>query len=369
MYYSKLNKKYYRLSKRFPKLLIISTVVFILGLGFLARGIFDDFRTAKIEPSPSPEIACNPLDSIKKANDYVVKIVSGGGSGSGFLISPLGFIVTNYHVVKDTSSPHIVFPGNKTIRGQLYNWDEDLDLAIVQITDSPSNSLYFGNSDVVSLGEDVYSIGFPYSELLEGEATVTKGSLSARRKSEDGNIEYIQTDAALNSGNSGGPTINTCGEVIGVNTFVISETQGIGFALSSNSIRFDIDRLIGSGPKKLERNILEDTNLKALGPKDMVLLHYGYISMRQLEKAYDLFSQNIKAQANFEEYKKGFDTTVNLYLNKIEFVDEKVPKVFIEFTAADIYNEQVKYTIYSGTWDLVYEDGVLKLDRPNIVEI
>ena len=158
-------------------------------------------------------------------------------SGSGFLVDPKGYIVTNYHVVDEAEKIKVKLHGNSTeYRAKLIGYDIETDLAVLKIdAGTPLQYAKVGNSDSVQVGDWAVAIGSPFGL----EASVTAGIVSA--KGRDVGAEqfqrFIQTDAAINPGNSGGPLLNIKGEVIGVNTAIATRTggyQGIGFALPVN---------------------------------------------------------------------------------------------------------------------------------------
>jgi serine protease Do len=157
--------------------------------------------------------------------------------GSGFIIDPSGLVVTNNHVIADADEINVILNDGTKLTAQLVGKDTKSDLALLRVhPDKPLKAVKFGDSDKLRLGEWVVAIGNPFS--LGG--TVTAGIVSARNRDINSGPydNYIQTDAAINRGNSGGPLFNLNGDVIGVNTAIISPSGGsigIGFAVPSNS--------------------------------------------------------------------------------------------------------------------------------------
>jgi serine protease Do len=165
--------------------------------------------------------------------------------GSGFIIDPSGLVVTNNHVIADADEINVILNDGTTMKAEIVGRDTKTDLALLKVKpDKPLKAVKFGDSDKLRLGEWVIAIGNPFS--LGG--TVTAGIVSARNRDINSGPydNYIQTDAAINRGNSGGPLFNLDGEVIGVNTAIISPSGGsigIGFAVPSKTVIPVIDQL------------------------------------------------------------------------------------------------------------------------------
>jgi len=165
--------------------------------------------------------------------------------GSGFIIDPSGIVVTNNHVIADADEVNVILNDGSKLKAEIIGRDQKTDLALLRVkSDRPLKAVKFGDSDKLRLGEWVIAIGNPFS--LGG--TVTAGIVSARNRDINSGPydNYIQTDAAINRGNSGGPLFNLDGEVIGVNTAIISPSGGsigIGFAVPSKTVVGVMDQL------------------------------------------------------------------------------------------------------------------------------
>lgn len=174
------------------------------------------------------------------------------GQGSGFIVSEDGYILTNNHVVESSDEITVILDDEREFKAKLIGHDPNTDVALIKIEATKLPYLKLANSDKLNVGEWVVAIGTPYGL----QATLTVGVISARgRKNLDLlHIEdFIQTDAPINRGNSGGPLLNLNGEVIGLNTALLSGSggyAGIGFAIPSNIAHYVMDQLLETGTVK-----------------------------------------------------------------------------------------------------------------------
>ncbi len=203
-------------------------------------------------------------DAVAKVGPAVVTVVNhlqpqAGGSqasGSGVIISPDGYVITNNHVVEGYQTLEVIFRDGKSAEATLVGTDPFADVAVLKIAGPVPGVAELGNSDTLKPGETVIAIGSPLGDYKN---TVTVGVVSATGRTIDTSDGYqmedlIQTDAAINHGNSGGPLVNSAGQVIGINTLVIrggssstDQAEGLGFAISANTVKAVSDQLIAQG--------------------------------------------------------------------------------------------------------------------------
>ncbi len=243
---------------------LIAALALGLGLGAAAFAVLDEDSTTvvrQVTVEDSEPVAAEGLSAstiYERAAKAVVEIATSGGSqtraqGSGFVYDADGHIVTNQHVVAGASSISVSFWNGVELAAELVGTDPSTDLAVIRV-DAPAgllSPLRLANSSAVDVGDPVLALGSPFG--LEG--TITAGIVSAlhREMTAPNNFtitDTIQTDAAINHGNSGGPLLDRRGRVIGVNAQIESESggsDGVGFAVPSNTVRSIARQLISTG--------------------------------------------------------------------------------------------------------------------------
>lgn len=185
----------------------------------------------------------------------VLKKNKRAGTGSGFIFTPDGFVLTNSHVIHGADHVHASLPDGQKFEAQILGEDPHTDLALLRIGQTNFPFVELGSSKNLKVGELVIALGNPFGF----QSTVTAGVVSAlgrSLRSQSGRLidSVIQTDAALNPGNSGGPLVNSSGQVIGVNTAVIMPAQGLCFAIPVDTARFVITQLLQHG--KVRRSLI-----------------------------------------------------------------------------------------------------------------
>jgi S1-C subfamily serine protease len=252
------------------------------GLQFISRANDASERSPIGDGLVTPDISL--LDAYSRAvihgvelsGPAVVKIdvhtEQGQGSGSGFVFASDGFILTNSHVVHQARQVSVTFPDGREFSAELVGEDPGTDLAIIRVWSSHLPLAKLGDSNQLHVGQVAIAVGNPYGF----QTTVTSGVISAlgrSLRSQSGRLidNVIQTDAALNPGNSGGPLINTHGHVIGVNTAVIRPAQGLCFAVPIATAQWVIPQLIRSG--RVQRSFIGIAGQAIDLPKRLVHHH------------------------------------------------------------------------------------------------
>lgn len=188
-----------------------------------------------------------PEDVARIATPAVVSITADEKAGSGVMVREDGFVLTNAHILGNATKIHVIFSDNVIKKAKIIGIDEKVDLAVLKVNATGLPAIKFGDSEELKVGEEVIAIGHPYGY----DYTVTTGIVSAKHR-DQGPTEYrdfIQTDASINPGNSGGPLLNLDAELIGINTFIVSDlfSGELGFSIPSNLAYKVMEELIESG--------------------------------------------------------------------------------------------------------------------------
>ena len=200
--------------------------------------------------------AVNSVVSINTTSQAGVNIfgqpVQAASSGSGFILSSDGYILTSYHVVQDASSVQVTTYGGDTFQAQVIGGDADYDIAVLKVSTSGLQRAVLGNSDTLNVGDRILAIGNPLGELTFSLSGGMVSSVNRAINVSGTPFHMIQTDTSINPGNSGGPLLNTSGEVVGIVSAKYSSSngkivEGIGFAIPINDMRAMVQDIIDNG--------------------------------------------------------------------------------------------------------------------------
>jgi len=276
------------------------------------------------------------------------------GTGSGVIISEDGYIVTNNHVIKDASALEITLNNNKTYTAKLIGTDNKMDIALLKInTDEKLPYATFADSDNVKVGEWVLAVGNPYNL----NSTVTAGIVSAKARNLDTNgiQSFIQTDAAVNPGNSGGALVNTRGELIGINTMISSQTGsyvGYSFAVPSNITRKIIEDIMEFGNVQrgilgIEGGELNNALSKELGIKEVSGVYVSKVNKKSGAEKAGLQKGDVITKLD--------ERTIFSYADLAGFINTKRPNDKVEVTF--IRNQVTKTALVTLTkYDVISTD-------------
>ena len=365
----KLKSPEYLKGRKIPIFQIIQTTGLILLIFFVInqqisiQNAFSSLENLKSEMDKSTVVKCDEDQAINSSRDSIVRVVGGEGEGSGFFVEKQNHILTNFHVIEHEPAPRVVYSDNSFEVARVVAADKTADLAILEVS-KQRNLLNLGNPSMLNSSDGLIAMGYPFGGELNGEATVKKGYLTARRFSKDVGVEYLQMELPLNPGMSGGPVFDKCGDVYGVNTMTYS---GLGFAISSDSVRQKWDSMM-SDPNPLKD--VEKLDLDpSKSPLDAVQAFYGYVKTRKLSDAFDLLSDNFKKGYRYTTWKKGYDSLLDTSVLAIHTDLVDPDKINVRLSTKDFIDGDIVYKYFEGSWSIVEKDGKYLLDSAEIEDV
>lgn len=294
-----------------------------------------------------------------KLKKSVVRIVGGYAEGTGFFISE-NQVLTNFHVIDGEPSPKIIFPDGTFITPIKITGDKNADLAILFTENNyPDMVMPLPDSLDFKDEEPLIATGFAMGTDLVGKATVLRGNYVDYRKSKNESVGYIQTNISLVEGMSGGPLVDQCGSVVGINTQGLA---GLSLFISGNEAK----NLI---PDFTDQEIEKINVDPSKSPQDAVKAFYIYLKARKMEDGFKLLSQQYLQKTNFKEWSNRFNDVLDVDVIKNEIVEKTKDTVFIKFGTKNWVDGEVEFHLYEGTWQTILEDGVYKMLKSNIKEV
>ena len=294
-----------------------------------------------------------------KLQSSVVRIIGGYGEGSGFFISPTE-VVTNFHVISDEPSPKIVFPDGHFETPEKIIGEKNMDIAVLTLKNSYPNFVYELPTGFELMGnEPLLSAGYPLGSEVTGNATIVKGNFIDYRRSRKDVIGYLQTNISLVKGMSGGPLVDQCGAVVGINT---QSLAGISFFITASDVKGNLNNLTDQEITKIEVD-------PSKSPEEAVYAFYTYLKARQMEKGYNLLSSKYLEKTNYTEWTNRFTDILDVDVISTEKFENSSETVFVKFGTTNWVDGEAEYHYYEGTWETVLEEEIYKMNKSKIKEV
>ena len=339
--------------KNFLKSVFVIAVTIYLAISFL---ILEDYLEK--EYGHWRNILCGSTTKTK-LKDSVVRVVGGYSEGSGFFVDPFT-VLTNFHVIYGEPSPKVIFPDGSFATPYKIVGNRDADMALLHFNDP-----YYGKALELMLplelfeNEPLISAGYPFGTSLAGEATLLDGNFLTFRKTKDRPVEYIHTNIQIDRGMSGGPLVDKCGRVVGINTF----------SLGGTSLFISIDSYWNTKHTFTDQYVAKINLDPSASPEEAVKAFYTYLKVRDMEAGFNLLSKEYLKKTNFEEWTSRFTDILDVNVIKTEKVPGYVNKVYVKFSTKNWVDGEVEFHYYEGNWDTVFENGVYKMLFANIEEV
>ena len=294
-----------------------------------------------------------------KMVDSVVRVVGGYSEGTGFFIAP-DQVITNFHVIADEPSPKIIFPDGNFVTPVKILGNKDVDLAVL-FTEKQYNNLVLPLPDKITFRADepLIATGYALGTDLTGKATTLKGRFIDFRKSKQMPIGYIQTDISLVKGMSGGPLVDQCGNVVGINTISLA---GLSLFINGDWAKAVIPDFTDQAITKIEVD-------PSLSPEEAVRAFYTYLKARRMEDGFNLLSEEYLKKTNFEEWTSRFTDVLDVDVILSEAYEDTDDTVFVKFSTKNWVDGEAEMHFYEGTWQTIKEDGVYKMLKSKIKEV
>ena len=352
--------------KKITKPLFILILLTAFGyLGYRDCVLSDRIEKIENKLGGAKKIYCNEKDTVQKVRKSVVRVIGGEGEGSGFAVNKNGFILTNFHVIESEPAPKVVLPDNTFETGEVIMTDKDADLAVIKIKKNIP-VLNFVRLAGVCPAEELLAIGYPLGGELSGESFVIRGAYSRSSKDKKNGVQYLLTDMTMISGISGGPMVNICGEVVGVNTAGLM-LGGMGLAISSDSILEKYRKMLAS--KEPLKDVKKMTFEPNKNPLEAVRGFYNYLKVRKMEKAFELLSDNFVKGYSFEHWARGYLPMLDTSVITIKS-DKKISnRILVKLSTKDLIEDDVVYKYFEGHWDVRKINGKWLLWAPRIDEV
>jgi len=345
-------------------------VIVILGLAWRNWQLTGRVRQLEKVIGES-RLFCDQQESIKKVKQSTVRIIGRSSQGSGFFFTCESvpgnkYILTNWHVVAKESHPKVLLPDYTILQGEVIGADKRADLAVVKVDSGKRkiSPLKFGTPKDLEEFDELIAVGYPLGTSIKGEATANKGYFSATRWQDGFSAEMVQTDVNVVHGMSGGPMVDVCGKVYGINTM---NAQGVSFAISAEEF---VEK---KWPDMLsDKSPLEDIEKIEIRPNrsplECVKAFYNYQTTGDFKKAYNLLSREYTTWS-FEKWMEGYEDTLFVVFVEARKTEDDPNKIFVKFYSTDLKGETLITRFFEGTQEVKDFNGVYKLVESDIKEI
>jgi hypothetical protein len=295
----------------------------------------------------------------EKLQNSVVRIIGGYSEGSGFFIEA-DKILTNFHVIADEPSPKIILPNGSFLTPIKIIGNKTADLALIFI-DKKFPQLVYKLPNEIAFYEDepLLAAGYALGTDLSGKPTVLKGNFIDFRAQRKSAVSYIQTNISLVAGMSGGPLVDQCGKVVGINTLGLS---GLSLFINAAQARNLISTFTDEEIEKIEVN-------PSLSPEEAVKAFYTYLKARKMKEGFNLLSKEYLKKTNFEEWTNRFKDVLDVTVIKSERYKNTKDTAYVKFWTKNWVDGELETHYYEGIWQTVFEDGVYKILKGKILEV
>ena len=327
--------------------------------------IFIWYRLSRVEEhmGGNRALACSERQTLANTKDAIVRILTASGEGTGMIIRDDGVVLTNAHVVDGEPAPKVILSDYSFKTAGVVMIDKDADVALLKI-DGFYTSLALAYPEGLNKLDPLIAVGFPMGTGLKGDATVTRGVYVTTRSTRRSPVSHIHFDGTINAGNSGGPLMTLCGNVVGMVTY---GGPGIGLAISSDDL---LKRVGFLSEREDPLPVVEVLKLEPEnGPLETVTAFYAYIKMRNFEKAYRLLSASRLIGNPLSTWITGYINTLDVTLLKSKLVEKEENTIAVKLTALDLVDQEAEETYFEGTWKVIEENGSWRLGESHIKKL